>query len=222
MAARRVAVPGSEKKPVHNAREVGDRPADETVVVTIRVRHKKALPKRVAEQLTPREYEETYGASKEDMAKVVAFAKSHDLEVIEKDAAKRKVAVRGQADKIAAAFGTQVKTYAAPDGEYRGREGSILIPEELAGIVVGVFGLDNRPVAKPHFRVTRFERSDTVGEGFAAAAKVTAHALGVRSFSPVELAKRYAFPKNVTGKGETVAIIELGGGFDPGEFTKYF
>jgi kumamolisin len=222
MAARRVEVPGSEKKPVHNAREVGDRPADEMVVVTIRVRHKKALPKRVTEQLTPREYEETYGASKEDMAKVVAFAKSHGLEVIEKDAAKRKIAVRGPVDKIAAAFGTQLKTYAAPEGEYRGREGSILIPEELAGVVVGVFGLDNRPVAKPHFRVTRFEPSAIVGEGFAAAAKVTAHALGVRSFSPVDLAKRYFFPKHVTGKGQTVAIIELGGGFRPAELTKYF
>ena len=30
-----------------------------------------------------------------------------------------------------------------------------MIPADLEGIVVGVFGLDNRPQARPHFRVRR-------------------------------------------------------------------
>src|SRR5436305_2078538 len=58
MATRRVEVPGSEKKALRNARVVGERPKEEEIVVTIRVRRRKALPKRVTGNLTSREYGE--------------------------------------------------------------------------------------------------------------------------------------------------------------------
>src|SRR5262249_20801 len=40
--------------------------------------------------------------------------------------------------------------------------------------------------------------------------------------SPPALASLYKFPKKVTGKGQCIAIIELGGGFDPDEMAAYF
>ncbi|HKO00520.1 MAG TPA: hypothetical protein VJ032_02435, partial [Thermoanaerobaculia bacterium] len=63
MAARRVEVPGSGKKPLRNARIVDERPSDEQITVTIRVRRKKVLPKRITEQLTHAEYAAQYGAA---------------------------------------------------------------------------------------------------------------------------------------------------------------
>ena len=91
MAARRVAVPGSEKKPLRNARAVDERPADEQVTVTIRVRRKKALPKRISQTLTSAEYEARYGASESDLDKVAAFAKEYRLDVIERVPGRRDV-----------------------------------------------------------------------------------------------------------------------------------
>jgi kumamolisin len=51
----------------------------------------------------------------------------------------------GQFDR---AFGVNLKTYQYADGTYRGRTGFVKIPKNLKGIVEGVFGLDNRPVAR--------------------------------------------------------------------------
>ena len=50
------------------------------------------------------------------------------------------------------AFGVQLKEYQHPNGNYRGRIGPVQIPAELQDVIEGVFGLDNRPQAKPHFR----------------------------------------------------------------------
>ena len=41
-----------------------------------------------------------------------------------------------------------VERIANEEGEYRGRSGSIHVPAELDGIVVGVYGLDNRKVIR--------------------------------------------------------------------------
>ena len=215
-------MPGSTKKPVRNARVVDERPSDEEITVTIRVRRRRALPQKITRQLTYAEYAARYGASESDLDKVAAFAASVRLNVIERDAAKRKIAVRGNVTDVQAAFGTRLRTYAAQSGEYRGREGSLSVPSSLAKIVTGVFGLDNRRVAKPHFRATKLSANEIVGAGAAAAPQLVAHALGTIAFKPTELAHRYGFPSKATGKGQTIAILELGGGFRPSELKTYF
>ncbi|HET9052248.1 MAG TPA: S53 family peptidase, partial [Candidatus Dormibacteraeota bacterium] len=42
------------------------------------------------------------------------------------------------------------------------------------------------------------------------------------AYSPVEVGALYAFPASLDGTGVTVAIIELGGGFDPADLATYF
>ena len=37
-------------------------------------------------------------------------------------------------------------------GAYRGRDGVLTVPSELAGVISGVFGIDTRPLAEPHVR----------------------------------------------------------------------
>src|SRR5439155_11443359 len=131
--------------------------------------------------------------------KVEAFARAHGLVVVEADAARRSVFLSGTAAAFSAAFGTKIENYEHDHGTYRGRTGPLAVPADLADIVEGVFGIDNRPVAKPHFQ----RRKDAAG--------AQAHAAG-GSFSPPELAKLYKFPAGADGTGQCIAIIELGGG----------
>jgi kumamolisin len=83
------------------------------------------------------------------------------------------------------------------------------VPANLADIVDGVLGLDDRPQAKP--RVVLPVDSATMANPPIAAA-----------FSPVEIARLYQFPSNVTGHGESIAIIELGGGYIAADLHTFF
>ena len=48
------------------------------------------------------------------------------------------------------------------------------------------------------------------------AAKVTG------AFTPAQVAQAYSFPTGATGAGETIGIIELGGGYNTGDLNTYF
>jgi kumamolisin len=87
---------------------------------------------------------------------------------------------------------------------YRGREGDVCIPQELQNIVVAVLGLDDRPVAKPHYRPAK--RTQVVPT----------------SYTPLQIAQLYDFPTSLTGQGQTIAIIELGGGYKTADLDTYF
>jgi kumamolisin len=87
---------------------------------------------------------------------------------------------------------------------YRVREGAIRLPAELDGAVEAVLGLDNRPQAKPHFRVRPAASSDAT------------------SYTPVQVAQLYQFPAGATASGQTIGIIELGGGYRAADITAYF
>jgi hypothetical protein len=83
---------------------------------------------------------------------------------------------------------------------FRARQGSIQVPNELQEVVTGAFGFDQRPQAVPHFRWKRAGERGT-----------DPRAVSSPSFNPTDLAGIYQFPTGVTGSGETVGIIELGG-----------
>ncbi|HEY7175415.1 MAG TPA: S53 family peptidase, partial [Micromonosporaceae bacterium] len=74
----------------------------------------------------------------------------------------------------------------------------------------------NRPSARAHFRVSGEPSGTLPDRGSLAPAART------RSYSPREIAAAYGFPTDVDGTGQTVAIIELGGGFRPDDLDAYF
>jgi kumamolisin len=204
------------------ARVVGPVPADERFEVTVRVRRKASLaslaasgfhadqapPKR--NYLTREQYATNYGADPADIAKVEAFAKAHGLVVVESSPARRSVFLSGTAASFAKAFGATIDQYEHDGGTYRGRTGVLTVPAELQPIVEGVFGIDNRPVAKPHFQISRTSNGG-----------IRPHTAGA-SFNPPELAKLYNFPSGVDGSGQCIAILELGGGYRAADIKAYF
>lgn len=224
-----VPLKGSTKHKMPSATDTGEVPQDE-FQVTVMVRRQTALPEIGAHAKTKaneRSYvsreklNTTYGASAADLAKVADFAKSSNLKVVESDAAKRHVILSGTPENYNKAFGVNLKMYQASQVRYRGREGDIQIPESLSGIVTSVTGLDNRPFARPHFRIRRDDAkamtasSHGVGTPHAKAAAVPA------GFSPVQLAQIYNFAA-ADGTGQNIAILELGGGYHAAELTTYF
>jgi kumamolisin len=219
---------GSTKHPLPNAEVVGEVPSAE-FRVTVTVRRRNELPSIEAQSkqkpgertyLTREEHAERHGADPADIAKVEAFARENGLRVTDTNAAQRTVTLSGTAPAYSKAFGVDLKMYKSGDVAYRGREGDILIPENLQGIVTSVIGLDNRPFAKPHYRIRRgTARAASVG---ATADRSTASASVPAGFTPPQLASLYSFPKNLDGTGQTIAILELGGGFHPAELTTYF
>jgi kumamolisin len=122
------------------------------------------------------------------------------------------VVLAGTAANIIAAFGVSLVAYAHPrGGSFRGRQGPIYVPSDVAAVVEGVFGLDNRPAARPQFR----RISDFDGIPVLAAAPRS-------SFSSIQIGQMYDFPSDVKGQGQTVAIIELGGGYRTSDLQTYF
>ena len=98
------------------------------------------------------------------------------------------------------AFGVTLKRCRAGGTSYRGRQGSLSVPSDLAEIVQAVLGLDNRPQAETRVRIAA--HADT-------------------SFTPLQMAKLYDFPAGVDGTGQCVGIVELGGGFSQTDFAAY-
>jgi kumamolisin len=219
---------GSTKHRLPNAQVVGEVPSAE-FHITVTVRRRNELPSLEAQSkqkpgertyMTREEHAERHGADPADIAKVEAFARENGLRVTDRNPAQRTVTLSGAAPAYSKAFGVDLKMYKSGEVSYRGREGDILIPENLQGIVTSVTGLDNRPFAKPHYRIRRgTARAASVG---ATADRSTASASIPAGFTPPQLASLYNFPKNLDGTGQTIAILELGGGFHPAELTTYF
>jgi kumamolisin len=230
MATNQKTIPlhGSKRHRPSNARVLGDAPAGE-FQVTVMVRRRAELPSMEEhaklklgqrKYLTRAEHGEKYGADPADIQKVVAFAKENHLNVVTSDAARRHVILSGNTAAYNHAFGVDLKTYEAAGQTYRGREGDISIPESLAGVVTSVTGLDNRQFAKPHVRIHRgaAKAADATGTA-SSAAKAQAVPPG---FAPPDIAALYNFPQGLDGTGQTIAILELGGGFRSQELATYY
>jgi len=226
---KQVRLAGSTKHKLPDAEVVGEVPSAE-FRVTVTVRRRNELPSIEAQSkqkpgdrtyMTREEHAAKHGADPADIAKVEAFAKENGLRVGDTNPSQRTVTLSGTAPAYSKAFGVELKMYNAGDVAYRGREGDILIPENLQGIITSVTGLDNRPFAKPHYRIRR--GSARAAGAARTTAETSASAASIPSgFTPLQLASLYNFPKNLDGTGQTIAILELGGGFHPQELTTYF
>jgi kumamolisin len=217
---KQLPLAGSERVPLEGAQEIGPANPKETVDVTIRLRSRtgkkpivnagefaKPIAKRTI--LSRKEFEKRHGADPDSIARVESFARRHKLLVKEKSPGRRTVILSGTVAAMNEAFGVELKEYEYPAGRYRGRTGPVHIPEELQNVVEGVFGLDNRPQAKPHFRRRQ-------GRGGVRAAAVSL------SYTPIQVAALYNFPTGVDGAGECIALIELGGGYNPTDLSNYW
>ena len=203
----RVLVPGSTRPPI--AGEHAAPAADLQIDITVVVRRRAPLPDPLPGPLTPAELAREYGATPEDMTVLTATIEAAGATVVASDPGSRRVRVRGSVTDLEALFGTSLRLARVRDpasGDLRTvrtRQGELSVPAALGEIVTAVLGLDTRPQGRMRFRI-------------APAAAVSV------SYTPVQLAEIYRFPSGTDGSGQTVAIIELGGGFAQPDLDDYF
>jgi len=213
-------ISGSERQPVRGARLIHNTHPDQTIEISLRLRpkseakHKElrsALEKPGFKHMSRTEFENAHSASPADLNQIKKFAQEYGLQVHETgtELARRTVMLSGTASNLQKAFNVELKEYSHPKGNFRGRVGAISVPADYADIVTGVFGLDNRPQAEPHFR--RLPQP---------AAGLKAHT-ATASHDPNDVAQIYDYPPG-DGTGQCIGIIELGGGFQLDDLSNYF
>jgi kumamolisin len=185
---------------------------DQPMEVSVRLRRKESIEQYLlsGQQFSRAQYEEKFGASTDDISQIEQFANAYHLAIGSIDKARRTVLLKGKVSDFEDAFKVKLHCYQSNEGHtYRGRGGHIKIPAQLSEIVEGVFGLDDRPHSRPKFQVAQRKR------------KIVSHTAS-QSFTPKKVAEVYGFPNDSTGKGQCIAIIELGGGFRQNDLDEYF
>lgn len=213
---RRVALKGSSRAPLPGATRIGPADAAEKIQVTVILRRGSSpgefpsdaeLGRGIPSErtyLTREGFAAKHGARAADIDAVRAFAVEHGLEVVSAEPARRTVILGGTVGAFSKAFGAQLHHHSLHGCTYRCRTGELQIPAELENVIEGVFGLDNRPQARTHFR-----------------RRIRAAAADV-SFTPLRVAQAYNFPAGADGSGQAIAILELGGGYRPQDLSAYF
>src|SRR5436305_1571576 len=219
----KIELPGSERAALAGAVRVGPAGPNEIIDVTIVVRRGSKTSGRfplieelgrtpIAERrhLTREEFAAAHGALTEDLARVRAFAEANGLRVKSESIPRRSIILTGPVSAFSQAFELELIRYRHPPGEYRGRTGRLKIPAALAEVIEGVFGLDNRSQAQPHFRRRHHNSGGRQPH------------LGGTSYVPTQVAQAYDFPTTVQGAGQCIGILELGGGFNPNDLNAFF
>jgi kumamolisin len=211
--SRTIPLQGTEHILLPGARAIGPTDPHQLIEVSLILKHRQELPAPENEtgQISHTTFARTYGATSEQVDKIRQFASEYHLQMLERgdETLRRTITLAGTAAAMEKAFGVELMEYEHQDGSYRGHTGAIHMPEQYASLVSGVFGLDNRQVAKPHFRYRAATRT------FGARTSNT-------SYNPPQVASLYGFPAGATGTGQTIGLIELGGGYRPADIGDYF
>lgn len=234
-----VPLPDSDREPLGGATSTGSVDSGAQVEITVVVRPRpggdpRAAAAALATQppgartvLSREEFARQHGALDTDLEAVADYARSTGISVAWTDASRRSVGLVGPAGAMGAAFGVTLERFELPSTSsyrsdsgrsasgvstasvraYRGHRGPVHIPAHLDGIVQAVLGFDDRPQAQPRL-------APLVEQGGPAALAT--------SYTAPTLAQLYAFPTSTDGSGQTIALIELGGGFDNANLQTYF
>jgi len=215
-----VRLKGSERHQPESSRYLGPLKSNRKFNVTIVLRRRpdgpplpgleyySALSATKHQRLPPEDFADRYGADPADVAKVISFAESQGLRVVESHAGRRTVIVAGNAAQMDKAFGVTLGRYrrkvarnSAAKGiteTYRGRDGFIRIPRRLNKIIVAVLGLDSRCISGR-------ANGDPANTALLKVPKVTG---------------LYSFPQN-SAAGHTIAIFSSGD-YDEGDLKNFF
>ena len=134
----RIELTGSFRK-LPTGTNIGNTSFNQVIEVLVKIRRKNPIRsyirgiaagrnKHVSREL----FDRRFGASPEDIDLVVDFARQHDLTVLQTSVSRRCVILVGSVQKFNDAFQVNLADFIPENGiSYRGRSGSIHIPEIL-------------------------------------------------------------------------------------------
>jgi len=174
--------------------------------------------------LTPQQFGEAFGVVDSDIAAATSWLVSQGFTVNGVYPNKSQVDFSGTAAQVNLAFHTQENVYTLSDGsQHFANASDISVPTALQPVITGVMGLNSMQL-KPSRKMPAAAKWNPSTGRFNALASKTAssHSMtigqgglnGVRGLVPNDLAKMYGVStirnNGVTGKGITIALIELG------------
>ncbi len=198
--------------PLHGEQQTGTTDPNSELQITLLLRRRRQLPDlhsslgnkplRHRKHLTHEALTAEHGAIPSDIALIERFARNHHLELCKTDLHRRAVVLKGSAAALEQAFDVKLVEFQHPRASFRATSGPASVPSELSGIVCSVLGLNTRPCARR---------------------PAVHHENTIKPFWTVrELADAYGFPQNLTAQGQTIALIELGGGYHEDDLRQFF
>lgn len=218
-AQNRSILPRSERAVPANATDTGRTQPQKILSVSLIVRRKTPLHlEELGGRIVSREeFDAQYAADAADFEQLRSFAHNHGLAVDEtaSSVSRRTLVLRGTAQAMERAFGVELHDYreAKTRRQFHSFAGSVSLPATHVPLVEAVLGLDARPIAKAHFRFLKNLKRKK---------KRAAAAAQPEPFNPPQVAALYDFPAGVNGSGQTIGLIELGGGYNTSDITTYF
>ncbi|MDQ6688061.1 MAG: S53 family peptidase [Actinomycetota bacterium] len=180
--------------------QLSSSPPEGRVDATVVLRRRAALP-AASVQFQPMSQTvlaEGYGADPADVELVQHTLVDAGAQILEVDPGSRRIRVSAPVSTMERLFGTSLSE---TDTGGRRRHGELSVPAALDGVVIAVLGLDDRPQADTRHLVANAAST---------------------SYTPPQLAAIYDMPAGTDGTGQTVALIELGGGFAQPDLDTYF
>lgn len=208
---------GSRREPLKGSKAIGSPKPDERIEVTLILRSKSADAQfraienakgandtlgRKQKFLSREEFAASSHPSQKAITEIKEFALRRNLTITQVRSGSNSIVLSGTSEAIGKAFGTQLMLYESPKGVYRGYTGELEVPSELEPLILGVFGLDNRTIARPYY--IRSNKSYGI------------------TYTPQQITKLYNFPPGLDGSGQCIAIIELGGSYRIEDVENYF
>ena len=206
----RAKLQGHAHVPLDGEKQTGQTDPTSELQVTLVLRRRNELPELHSalggklpghQHLSCESFALAHGATGGDIARVEHFAHAHQLRLLEVAAQRRTVVLGGNAAAVERAFGVSFVECEHRRGNYRAATGSASVPHELNQIVESVLGLNTRPCAMRR----RVHHENTISPFWT-----------VR-----EMANAYGFPAGFKAEGQSIGLIELGGGYHEEDLRKF-
>jgi kumamolisin len=209
------SLPGSTHPHPPEHKKLHPTDGSEELTVTLLLRRKggpkKLKPSAMLTDRKPRPSRDDFAASRgadpDELAKVTAFARAAHLNIVEADAGRRSVIVQGTAATVNKAFNIRLNDYEYAHGKYRGHDGDVNLPSDIAPYVEAVVGLTNRKVRAKHFSTASAARK-----------RAQSDPTNTQPLTPAQVATLYHFPPG-DGAGQTIGLYEMETGDGPAGYA---
>jgi subtilase family serine protease len=162
---------------------------------------------RYHQWLTPEEYADRFGASRNDLEKIKAWLETEGFTIVEAARGRDYIRFSGTAGLVAKALGAEIHRYAVRGENHFANAGAVALPADLAAMVSGIRGLhDFLPAAR---RVRR--PAGTMANGAPGLRRQALTADGYAYLLPTDLATIYdlnpVYSHGWDGAGQRIAIV---------------
>jgi alpha-tubulin suppressor-like RCC1 family protein/sugar lactone lactonase YvrE len=159
--------------------------------IALILRNREELEARVNRgEVLSRAALEPYLPTADDYAKVRAWLLAQGFEITMDADSRHAIFARGSNTQIVAAFGVQLARVATADGEFTSAVTAPSVPDEIAGAVGGIRGLQQHLIRHPR----SLKGQQLMATGYAA-------------ITPAAVTAVYQVPASLNGFGQTIAII---------------